>query len=180
MIWNIDSGKSTIGFGVKHMMFSTLKGRFHRVSGMVDWDEENPTHSKIEAIVETSSIQTDDKSRDKHLRSEDFFDIRNYPYMTFKSTRIKPIGHNKYRLTGNLTIKTVTKEVNFEVDYAGRNGRAFDGNFSAFRAIAQINRKEFGLVWNAAIEAGGLAVGEQIKIELLINTAKESAVTVAA
>ncbi|NWJ44568.1 MAG: YceI family protein [Chloroflexi bacterium] len=180
MIWNIDGGKSAIVFGVKHLMFSTVKGRFHKISGMVDWDEENPANSIIEATVDTGSIQTDDKSRDKHLRSEDFFDVKHYPYMTFKSTKVKPLGHNKYRLIGNMTIKTVTKEVTFEVDYAGRKSNAFEGNFSAFRATAQINRKEFGLVWNAAIEAGGVAVGDQIKIELLINTARESAVTVAA
>ncbi|NWJ45570.1 MAG: YceI family protein [Chloroflexi bacterium] len=172
MIWQIDGEKSAVGFGVKHMMFSTVKGYFQKLEGKIDWDDENPGNSEIEAIIETGSVHTDDTNRDKHLR-KDFFDIKNYPYMTFKSTKIKPIGENKYHLIGNLTIKKVTREVNFEVVYSGRAGTPFAGDFSNFRATTQINRKDFGLVWSAAIEASGVMVGDQIKIELLISMAKE-------
>jgi len=180
MIWKIDDSSSVIGFAVKHLMVSTVHGRFQKVNGMIEWDEENPANSCIEASVESSSLHTGDKSRDKHLRSTDFFDVQNYDTLTFKSNRIKEVGKNKYKLIGDLTIRNVAREVAFEVEYAGRASGSFAGNKSAFRANAIINRKDFGLGWNAAMEAGGMLVGDKVKIELQIMAVKEVAETVAA
>jgi polyisoprenoid-binding protein YceI len=180
MNWQIEGDKSIIQFSVKHMMVQTVKGRFKNVSGKVEWDEENPSNSYVEAVVETASIETNENMRDKNLRSSYFFDVKNFPTMTFKSTRIRQMGQNKYRLTGNLTIKGVTREVNFEVEYAGKSGYAFSGDTSPFHASATISRKTFGLNWNSALSAAGMLVGDEIKIELLIKAVKEAEKSVAA
>jgi polyisoprenoid-binding protein YceI len=176
MIWNIDGSNSVIGFGVKHMMVSTVKGCFHNVTGTIDWNEDDISSSYIEATVETNSLTTGDKSRDNNLRSPEFFDVRNYPTLSFKSKQIRKIGGNKYRLSGAMTIRGVTRDVNFEVEYAGRASNPFASNSTGFRAHAMINRKDFGLTWSPAIEAGGVMVGDQVKIELYIKAVKEVAI----
>jgi polyisoprenoid-binding protein YceI len=180
MRYNIDGGNSIIGFAVKHMMISTVKGCFNNVTGIIDWDEDNISNSYIEASVATNSLTTGDKSRDNNLRSPEFFDVKNHATLTFKSRQIKKIGNNKYRLSGGMTIRGVTRDVNFEVEYAGRASNPFASNSSSFRAHAMINRKDFGLAWSPAIEAGGVMVSDQVKIELYIKAVKEAAVTVAA
>ena len=174
MIWNIDDSNSVVGFGVKHLMVSTVHGRFNKFSGKIDWNEDDLANSTVEASVVTSTVETGDKSRDKHLRAPDFFDIQNYHTMDFKSTRIKQVAPTKYRLTGNLTIKNVTKEITFEVDYIGRSGKAFSANSAPFKAVAMINRKDFGLSWSPTVETGGIMVADKIKIELTIKAVKES------
>jgi polyisoprenoid-binding protein YceI len=180
MTYNIDGGNSIIGFAVKHMMISTVRGCFNNVTGTIDWDENNLSNSYIEASVAASSLTTGDRNRDKNLRSPEFFDVKNHTSLTFKSKQIKKIGNNKYRLSGGLTIRGVTRDVNFEVEYAGRASNPFASNSSTFRAHAMISRKDFGLSWSPAIEAGGMTVGDQVKIELNIKAVKEAAVTVAA
>lgn len=172
MIWNIDGVNSAIGFSVKHLMFSTVKGRFHKVIGKIDWDENNLANSSIEATVEIDSLNTGEKSRDKNLRSPDFFDVNNYPIMTFKSTQIKKVGPGKYHLIGGLTIRNVTRTITFEVNYTGQASNPFAGDSAAFKAHAAINRKDFGLGWNPAIEAGGMMVGDHVKIELHVRAVK--------
>jgi polyisoprenoid-binding protein YceI len=180
MTYNIDGGNSIIGFAVKHMMISTVRGCFNNVTGIIDWDEDNLSNSYIEASVAASSLTTGDRNRDKNLRSAEFFDVKNHANLTFKSKQIKKIGSNKYRLSGGLTIRGVTRDVNFEVEYAGRASNPFASNSSTFRAYAMINRKDFGLAWSPAIEAGGIAVSDQVKIELSIKAVREAAVTAAA
>jgi polyisoprenoid-binding protein YceI len=179
MIWNIEGSNSSIGFSVKHMMFATVKGRFRQMTGKMVLDEENIANSFIEATVETTSIETDDKGRDKNLRSHEFFDVVNYPTMTFKSKQIKPISRTSYKLIGDLTIRNITREVSFNVEYSGKASNPFSGDSASFRAATIINRKEFHLGWSSMVEAGGLTVSEQVKIELHIKATKEATVKVA-
>ncbi|MEI6043112.1 MAG: YceI family protein [Chloroflexota bacterium] len=183
MIWNIDGSNSVIGFSTKHLMVSTVKGCFSKVTGTIDWDDDDLSKSYIEASVESASLTTGDKNRDTNLRSVEFFDMRHYPTLTFKSKQIRKVGPNKFRLTGGLTIKGITRDVHFEVEYDGRATNPFASNSAGFRAYTMINRKDFGLVWGPAVEAGGLTVSEQVKIELYIKAVKavkEAAVTAAA
>jgi len=180
MVWNIDSDNSEFGFAVKHLMVSTVKGRFRKVSGKVNWDEENSANSSVEATVEAASVQTNDKTRDKNLRSPEFFDVEKYPALTFKSKQIKEVGKYKYKFIGDLTIRDVTREVAFQVEYAGRASNPFERPVAGFIATTVINRKDFGLGWSAAKEAGGVLVGDNVKIELHVRAIKESAVIVAA
>jgi polyisoprenoid-binding protein YceI len=174
MIWNID-GSSVIGFTVKHLMFASVHGRFRNVRGTVEWDSENPANSVIKAEVEAMSVETGDKNRDKSVRSPDFFDAINFPTLNFRSKQIKQVSRTKFQLIGDLTIKQVTREVTFDVEYTGRATDAFVGTSSVFKATAQLNRKQFGLGWNPAIEAGGVMVGDQVKIELAVRVLKNGA-----
>jgi polyisoprenoid-binding protein YceI len=174
MSWNID-GNSVIGFSVKHLMFSTVHGRFRTVRGTVDWDHENPANSVIQAEVDAMSVETGDKNRDKSVRSPDFFDAINYPVLTFKSKQVKKVSRTKFQLIGDLTIKQVTNEVAFEVEYTGRSNEPFVGSSAVFKATTQLNRKHFGLGWNPAIEAGGVMVGDQVKIEMSVRVLKSAA-----
>jgi len=175
MNWNIES-TSIIGFSVKHLMFTNVKGRFHKLNGKIDWDQENITNSVIEASVEANSIETGDKNRDKHLRSPEFFDVKHFSTLSFKSKRIKKVGTGKYQLTGDLTIKNICREVTFLVEYAGRASDPFAGSSANFRASATINRKAFGLGWSPAVETGGMLVGDTVTIALQIKVAKESGI----
>lgn len=179
MNWTIDAGNSAIGFSVKHLMVSTVKGRFRKVAGKIEWDENNPANSVIEAEVEAVSVETGDPNRDKHLRSADFFNVAKYPTLTFKSRRIQKISLTRFRLTGDLTIRNITREVAFEVEYIGRSAAPFQSSASLFRASTRLNRKAFGLGWSAAMETGGMLVGDEVKVELVIRAVKEAVVETA-
>ena len=148
------------------MMISTVRGRFTKFTGTVVIDAEHPEKSTAEGAVDIASIETHDTNRDAHLRSADFFDAETYPRMTFVSKRIEKAGGNEYKVTGDLTIKDVTREVTFDVTSEGQYKNPWGSNVWGLTAKAVLNRKDFGLNWNVALETGGVLVGEQVKINI--------------
>jgi len=177
MAWNIDATHSQATFSVKHMMISTVRGHFEVLSGQLHIDEEHPESSWVEAEVDAASINTRDARRDGHLKSPDFFDVEKYPKITFKSTKVEGKGDDEYRVTGDLTIHGVTKEVTFEAEYAGQLPKDLYGmQRAAFSAKATINRKDFGLNWNVALESGGVLVGDKVNIEIDLAAVQQAPV----
>ena len=166
MAWVVDASHSQATFSVRHMMISTVKGQFKVLSGKLNIDEQNPANSWIEAQVETASIDTRDEKRDAHLRSGDFFDAEKYPVITFKSSRVEHVGGSEYKVTGDLTMHGVTKPVAFIAEYFGQGKDPWGNNKAGLSAKAKINRKEWGLGWNAALETGGVMVSEDVNIEI--------------
>jgi len=171
--WNLDPVHSVAEFKVKHMMISNVKGHFPKVTGVLTLDESDLTKSSVAATIDVSSIETRDAQRDGHLKSADFFDVEKFPTMTFKSTSVKITGGGEGTVTGDLTIRDVTKPVVFNVE--GPTAPAKDpwGNLRvAVSATTKISRKEFGLVWNAALETGGVLVGDDVTITLDVQFVK--------
>ncbi len=171
--WNIDSVHSVAEFKVKHMMISNVKGQFTRVKGVLTLHEGDLTSSHIEASIEAASVNTRDDQRDAHLKSADFFDVEKFPALSFKSTRITRVGDEELTVAGDLTIHGVTRSVVFHVE--GPTAPAKDPWGSIRRglsATAKINRKDFGLTWNSALETGGLLVGDEIAITLDLQFVK--------
>jgi polyisoprenoid-binding protein YceI len=166
MAWEIDAAHSQATFAVKHMMITTVKGHFNVLRGHLHIDEQNPANSWVDAEVDAASVDTRDEKRDGHLRSPDFFDVENYPTMTFKSTKVEPAGGNEYNIVGDLTIHGVTKPVVFKAEYNGQNKNPWGMVVAGLNATTKINRKDFGLGWNAPLETGGVLVGEDVKIEI--------------
>jgi polyisoprenoid-binding protein YceI len=169
----IDQSHSSVGFEVKHMMVSKVKGQFGAYTAEVEAENlEDLTTAQIGFSFDVASIDTRSGDRDNHLKSADFFDIEQYPNITFKSTSITKDGDD-YNVTGDLTIKDVTKPVTFEVEFGGKGKNPWGVEVYGFEAEAKINREEFGLTWNAALETGGVLVGKDIKIkvELEVNPA---------
>jgi len=175
--FNLDKAHTDVIFATKHMMVTTIRGKFAGVDGTLNLDVENPTASSGSFTVDVASLNTGVEQRDGHLRSADFFDAENYPTMTFASTKVESKGGNDYLVTGDLTIKDVTKPVRFEVEYLGLYAAMNGTQRAGFHATGKINREEFGLTWNVALETGGWLVGKDIKIE--IDVAAEEAAVVA-
>jgi polyisoprenoid-binding protein YceI len=172
-IWNIDPAHSAADFKVKHMMISNVKGSFSGLSGKLTEHASDSTLSSIEASIPVASISTGDPQRDGHLKSADFFDAEKYPTLDFKSTRVKREG-DAYEVTGDLTIHGVTRPVTFAVDGPSAPGKDPWGNTRiGLSATAKINRKDFGLAWNAALETGGFLVGEEIAVTLDVEFIKQ-------
>lgn len=173
MTWKMDLSHSTIAFAVRHMMISTVRGEFKRFSGTVNFDEAEPTRSSVEVEIDASSIDTNDPKRDQHLRSPDFLDTEKYPTITFKSKRIDLIDARRARIVGDLTIRGVTREVTLDTEYAGIAMSPWGKQVAGFSAQATINRKAFGLSWNQALEAGGVLVGEEVKVFIELEIVQE-------
>lgn len=174
MSWKIDSAHSEINFTVRHMMIANVRGRFENFAGNVEFDLENPENSSVEVEIDTTSINTREPQRDAHLKSADFMDVEKYPQMVFKSTRIEVLDENSGRIHGNLTIKNITKPVVLEATYAGQAKSPWGTTSAGFTASTKINRKDWGLTWNVALETGGWLVGEEIKIELEMEIVKQA------
>lgn len=169
MRWNIDGSHSTAEFSVRHLMITNVKGRFGTLSGTVDYDPEKPEASQIDVTIDATSIDTRDEKRDAHLRSADFFDTEKFPSITFKSTSVKKTDDG-FAATGDLTIHGTTNSVTLEVEGPSAPNKDPWGNTRiGASAHAKINRKDFGLNWNAALEAGGVLVGEQVKISIDVS-----------
>jgi polyisoprenoid-binding protein YceI len=166
--WRIDPAHSAAQFAVKHMMVSTVRGDFGTMSGTVSYDPENPTAAKVMAEVDVASIETRNERRNDHLRSADFFDVANYPTMTFESTKVEKVGDG-LKMTGNLTIHGVTREVTFDVEGPAPPIKTERGMRTGASATTKISRKDFGMTWNRAIEAGGLTVGDEVTITIDIE-----------
>jgi polyisoprenoid-binding protein YceI len=172
--WSIDAEHSNVGFKVRHMMVSNVKGDFGKVSGVVDIDDKDLSKSKVEVSIDTQSISTGVAKRDDHLRSADFFDVARYPTMTFVSHKVKIGVGGTLKVYGNLTLHGVTREVVLDVEGPTRAFRDPWGNLKrGATASATINRKDFGLTWNKAVETGGIMVGEEITIALEIELLKK-------
>jgi polyisoprenoid-binding protein YceI len=165
--WNIDPAHSVAEFKVKHMMIANVKGQFPKVSGVLIRDESDPANDRVEATIEAASIHTRDEQRDAHLKSSDFFDAEKFPTLHFKSTGINVVGEGELSVEGDLTIRGVTRKVRFAVEGPTPPTKDPWGNTRvAISASTKINRKDFGLTWNAALETGGILVGEEVTITL--------------
>ena len=179
MAFQIDNAHTQIQFAVRHMMISKVRGEFSKFSGSIDLDVDHPERTAVEVDVELASINTRDAQRDGHLRSADFFDVENNPTMRFKSTAVQVLDKSHAKLTGDLTIRNVTKPVTLDVEYVGSAKSPWGTTNYGFSAKTKINREDFGLVWNVALESGGWLVGKDVEIEIeteLVQVAEQQPV----
>lgn len=167
--WNLDPAHAQVEFLVKHMMITKVRGRFATVSGTVTIDEEDPSQSRVEVEIDAPSIDTRQEDRDTHLRSADFLDVENHPTLTFRSRRVEGLTlepGSEFEVVGDLTIRGTTKEVTLDAVYEGRATDPWGGERLGFSADGVVDRREFGLEWNQALETGGFLVGNDVKIHL--------------
>jgi polyisoprenoid-binding protein YceI len=164
--WQIDRAHSDIFFTVRHMVITKVRGRFAKWEGTLSLDEQDLPKSRVDITIDAASIDTNEEKRDAHLRSADFLDADKYPKLTFKSTKVEPASGDKLRVTGDLTIRDVTKPVTIEVEKLGKLKDPWGNNKIAFNGRLSIQRDEFGAKWNQALEAGGFLVGKQVDIDL--------------
>lgn len=172
MSWQIDSAHTHITFTARHMMISKVRGNFEQFSGSVNFDAANPTQTTVNIEVDLASVNTRDEQRDGHLKSPDFFDVEEYPTMSFNSSRVEQVDENNGRLYGQLTIKDITKEIVLDVEYAGIAKSPWGSESAGFSAHGSLNRKDWGLNWNQALETGGFLVGDKINIEIELELVK--------
>lgn len=163
--WNLDGAHSEVGFSVRHMMISKVKGNFTDFEATIEADENNLEGANIDFKIDVASITTHNADRDAHLKSADFFEAEKYPHITFTATDIAKDGDD-YKMTGDMTVKDVTLPVTFDVEFGGKAKNPWGAEVVAFSAAGKINRKDFGLTWNQALETGGVMVGEDIKLNL--------------
>lgn len=173
MTWQIDYSHSDINFTARHMMISKVNGRFTDWSGTINFDADNPTQTTVDVTVQLASVTTRDEQRDGHLRSPDFFDVETYPEMRFKSTKVEQTGEDQGKLYGDLTIRGVTKPVVLDVEYPGLAKSPWGTISAGFSASTTINRKDWGLTWNQALETGGVLVAEKIKIGIELELVRQ-------
>jgi len=164
--WTIDAAHSQVGFAVKHLMISTVRGRFGTVAGTVEFAGDSYADAKVDVTIDAASIDTREEKRDAHLRSADFFDVETFPTLTFKSRRVLAAKGDTFQLVGDLTIKGITREVALDVEVEGFQKDPWGNQKAGFSASTKINRKDYGLTWNAALETGGVLVGDEVKISL--------------
>ena len=179
MSWQIDSAHSEINFSVRHMMISKVRGTFESFSGSVNFDENNPTNTTVDISIDAAGINTREDQRDGHLRSPDFLNADEFPTLTFKSTKVEQIDENNGKLYGDLTIRGVSKPVVLDVEYAGQAKSPWGTTSAGFSAKTSINRNDWGLTWNQALETGGILVGDKIAIEIELELVKQEAEAVA-
>lgn len=166
-IWTIDTVHSHVGFSVRHLL-TPVPGSFGEFDGTIVYDQENPAASSVDFTVQTASIFTNNERRDNHLRSADFFDAENHPTLTFKSKKVAPLGGKNLAVTGDLTIRGVTKEVTVPVEVLG-----VMGDKAGFQTELVIDRKEYGVLWNRALDQGGTVLGDEVKIVLTIEADRQ-------
>jgi polyisoprenoid-binding protein YceI len=167
--WKIDPAHTLVEFTAKHMMITNVRGRFADVAGTIEVDESNPNDSSVTVELEAASIDTRVEQRDQHLRSADFLDAENFPTLTFRSTGVEGASFEpgeSFRVTGDLTIRGTTREVVLDATFEGRGKDPWGGERVSFSADTKIDRRQFGLTWNAALEAGGVLVGNEVKIHI--------------
>jgi polyisoprenoid-binding protein YceI len=179
MNWNLDLTHSHVGFSVRHMMVSTVRGQFKQYRGTLSINPEDFTRSRFSGEIDVASIDTGNADRDNHLRSGDFFDAATHPKITFVSERIEKTGEGEYRVLGALSVRGVTRPVVLEVEYRGTGKNPWGKTVTGFSAHGSLNRKDFGMAFNAALETGGVLVGDKVKLELEIEAvAAEAAANV--
>jgi len=174
--WDIDPAHSTVEFSVRHMMVTTVKGQFQKVKGTVELDEKDPSKSTVEVSIETASIDTREAKRDAHLKSPDFFDAAKFPALTFKSTKIEKAGKGKFKITGDLTMHGITKAVVLAVEGPSASikdpyGRTVRG----VMATGKLDRKDWGMTWNKALDSGGFVVSDEVKLDINAELAERGA-----
>jgi polyisoprenoid-binding protein YceI len=173
--WNLDTVHSGINFSVRHMVVSKVRGRFTKFTGNVELDESDLARSVVEATIDASSIDTGTAQRDDHLRSADFLDVEHFPQIRFRSTGIEKLGGDRYRLTGDLTIRDVTRQIDLDAEYGGRGKDPWGNERVGFTAKAALDRKDFGLKWNQVLETGGVLVSDRVELELELQAVKAAA-----
>jgi len=173
MSWVIDPAHTRVNFIAKHMMIANVYGQFDKVTGAVEFNEEEPTQSKVDVTIEAASLFTREEKRDAHLKSPDFFEVEKYPYIYFKSKRAEKIDDTRGRLIGNLTIKGMTREVTLDVEYNGMAKTPWGTTNAGFTASTKINRKDWDLTWNVALETGGWLVGDEIRLNIEAEIVKQ-------
>jgi len=169
----IDFHHTQIQFVARHMMITKVHGQFEKFTGMVNLDEKDPAKTSVDVQIETASVNTRDPKRDGHLRSADFFNSEAYPYMTFKSKQVKVVDDAHALMVGDLTMRNVTREVILNVEFEGKGMNPFGKIAYGFTAVTRINRKDWGLTWNVAMETGGMLVSDEIEISIEIELVKE-------
>lgn len=172
--WTLDASHSSVGFSVRHMMITNVRGEFQKIAGDVLFDPSRPEDSKVSATIDVASINTREQKRDEHLRSADFFDVGAHPQMTFVSKAVRRAGDG-YEIVGDLTIRGTTREVTLSVDeVTAEHTDPWGQRRIGATAHAKVRRSEFGMTWNAALEAGGVLVGDEIKISIEVSLIKQS------
>ena len=170
--WAIDPAHTEIQFKVKHLVISTVSGKFEKFDGSVYSSSSDFSDAEVEFYTDVNTINTGQPDRDAHLKSPDFFDAANYPKLTFKSKNIRKTGDGTYIMTGDLTIRGTTKTVQLNVEYGGTTKDPWGNTKAGFEITGKVNRKEFGLSWNAVTETGGLVVAEEVKLQLAVELVK--------
>jgi polyisoprenoid-binding protein YceI len=172
--YNIDKAHSEATFQVRHLL-TKVRGRFSDFAGTIQYDEARPENSVVEFTIQATSIDTSEKDRDTHLRSADFFEVEKFQTLTFQSRSIARKGTNQFNLTGDLTLHGVTRQVSLDVEFLGKAKDPWGNERIAFEAETTVNRKDFGLHWNAALETGGFLVGDEVKISLSVQAIPKAA-----
>jgi polyisoprenoid-binding protein YceI len=172
-IWQLDPNHTLVEFVGKHMMITTVRGRFKGVRGTIVYDEADPSRSSVEVEIDARSLDSGVEYRDNHLKSADFLDVEHFPTITFKSTRVEPQGDDRAKVIGDLTIRDVTREVVLDTELTGGGKSPMGKQVLAFDAKTSINRKDWGLTWNLALETGGWLVADTIKIEIAAEGIKQ-------
>jgi polyisoprenoid-binding protein YceI len=167
--WVIDPDHSVAAFAVRHMMVTDVHGQFNKISGTIYFDPADIPHSSLEASIDVSGIYTGIHKRDDHLRSPDFFNVEKYPLITFKSTITEITEKNRFKLTGDLTIRGITKQVVLDVSYSGPEKSPYGEISMGFTALTRVNREDYGVMWNMPLESGGVMVGKEVQIILNIE-----------
>lgn len=180
MSWTVDPMHTQVEFSAKHMGLMTVKGLFTGVRASIDLNENDFTASSVKATIDTHSLITNDARRDAHLKSPDFLNVEQFPTITFNSTRIERAAHDHYKMTGDLTIRKLTRPVTLDVVYSGQAKDPMGSVHAGFSAYTSINRKDWGLTWNVALETGGLLVGEDVKLALEVEVVKAAEVATVA
>lgn len=174
-VYTLDPAHSHVRFWVRHLMISKVHGEFRTVSGTVKANSQDLTTAQIEVSIDTASITTGNEGRDQHLKSADFFDVENYPTMTFRSTAVKPAGEGEYDIEGELTLHGVTKPVTLRAEATEEVPSPFGGTKVGVSATGKLDREAFGLVWNMALETGGVTVGKDVNIQIDVELDRPAA-----
>ncbi len=171
--WGLDKAHSSVGFSVRHLVISKTTGKFDDFTGTIVFDGKNFAAASVELTVQMASVDTDDEKRDEHLRSADFFETEKFPTMDFKSKKVTKGEGDAFTITGDLTIKGVTKEVTFDCQFHGVVNDPWGNTKAGFSAMTQINRQDFGVTWSKSLDGGGLVVGDDVDVMIEVEAVKE-------
>ena len=170
--YDLDPAHSRLGFVARHAMVTKVRGQFREFAGTLHLDEADPSSSTAEVTIQVASLTTAQEQRDEHLRGADFFDVERYPTITFRSTAAERLGADTYRLTGDLTIRGVTRPVSIDFEHTGSAVDPFGNHRTGFEGRTQVNRKDWGLTWNVALETGGILVSDKVSLELDVSAVR--------
>jgi polyisoprenoid-binding protein YceI len=179
--WEIDPSHTSVEFSVRHMMATTVKGQFEKVKGTVELDEKDITQSTVDITIDPASVNTHEPKRDGHLKSADFFDVANFPTATFKSTKVQKAGKNKLKVTGNLTLHGITKPIVLDVEGPSQPYQTpYGTTVRGIHATGKLDRKDFQITWNKALDNGGFVVGNEVSLDLNVEVVEKKALPVSA